>query len=82
MNDPIRPQFSDIDAFGLTHPGKVRSENQDHLFLGSLTRGVAVENTSLDQVEGDVVCRDRLAALDDGGTDNITMIVGRTLPED
>lgn len=44
---PDRPQFSQIDAWGLTHRGKVRSENQDHFFLGSLARGVAVEATSL-----------------------------------
>lgn len=42
-----RPQFSQIDAWGLTHPGKVREDNQDHFFLGSLARGVAVECTSL-----------------------------------
>lgn len=44
---PERPQFSQIDAWGLTHPGKMRPENQDHFFLGSLARGVAVECTSL-----------------------------------
>lgn len=43
-----RPQFSQIDAWGLTHVGKVRTENQDHFFLGSLARGVAVEETSLE----------------------------------
>ena len=48
MNEiPSRPQFSQIDAWGLTHPGKIRPENQDHFFLGSLARGVAVECTSL-----------------------------------
>lgn len=44
---PDRPQFSHIDAWGLTHRGKVRTENQDHFFLGALARGVAVEATSL-----------------------------------
>lgn len=42
-----RPQFAQIDAWGLTHPGRIRPENQDHFFLGSLARGVAVECTSL-----------------------------------
>lgn len=45
--DEGRPQFSQIDAWGLTHPGRVRAENQDHFFLGALARGVAVERTSL-----------------------------------
>lgn len=44
---PDRPQFSQIDAWGLTHTGKVRSQNQDHFFLGALARGVAEEATSL-----------------------------------
>ena len=42
-----RPEFSDIDAWGLTHPGLVREDNQDHFFLGSLACGVHVEGTSL-----------------------------------
>jgi len=57
MND--RPQFSDIDAWALTHVGKMRPDNQDHFFQGSLARGVKVERTS---IEGDVEL-ERLATL-------------------
>ena len=42
-----RPQFEHIDAWGLTHPGKVRPKNQDHYLLGALTRGVTVHSTSV-----------------------------------
>ena len=39
MSDQIRPQFSDVDTWGVTHRGKVRPENKDHFFLGSLPGG-------------------------------------------
>ena len=31
-----RPRDDEIDVFGLTHPGKVRRENQDHFLISSL----------------------------------------------
>jgi serine/threonine protein phosphatase PrpC len=34
MVEIARPQDSNIDAWGFTHPGKVRPEKQDHFFLG------------------------------------------------
>ena len=55
MSDQARPQFSDVDAWGMTHPGKVRPDNQDHFFLGSLARGVRVEQTSITGGEGEVL---------------------------
>ncbi|MEJ2538402.1 MAG: protein phosphatase 2C domain-containing protein [Gemmatimonadota bacterium] len=36
--DETRPRFSDIDAWGVTHVGKVREENQDYFFVGGLAR--------------------------------------------
>ena len=35
-----RPREDEIDAHGVTHPGKVRRENQDHYLLCSLRRQV------------------------------------------
>lgn len=58
-----RPDFADIDAWGDTHVGKVRTENQDHYFLGALARGVTVERTSIEpDGEGKAQLR-RLASL-------------------
>jgi protein phosphatase len=58
-----KPGHGDIDAWGLTHPGKVRKDNQDHFFLGSLTRGVRVDRTSLPDEVGEVAELERLASF-------------------
>lgn len=58
-----KPRHSDIDAWGLTHPGKVRDENEDHFFLGSLSRGVVADATSISSDPGRVVEPERLASF-------------------
>jgi len=63
MSNPERPRFSDIDAFGITHQGRVRPDNQDHFFQGPLARGVKVEQSSLEAREGDMLHLERLASL-------------------
>lgn len=60
---PGRPAFGDIDAWGATHPGKVRPDNQDHFFLGALTRGVTTEITSLDPGGAAAHYLERIASL-------------------
>lgn len=42
-----RPGYSEIDVWGLTHPGKVRPKNEDHYFVGSFCSGVLAERTSI-----------------------------------
>jgi serine/threonine protein phosphatase PrpC len=42
-----KPRDDEIDVFGLSHPGKVRSTNQDHFLICSLRRQVSVHSTSL-----------------------------------
>jgi protein phosphatase len=58
-----KPRHSDIDAWGLTHPGKVRKTNQDHYFLGSLSRGVIVDGTSHGDLVDEMSEQERLASL-------------------
>ncbi len=43
----IKPHDSQLDLFGLTHPGKVRSENQDHFLVCTVHPQVVVHGTSL-----------------------------------
>ena len=42
-----KPRDTEIDLFGLTHPGKVRKDNQDHFLLGTVHQQVVVHGTSL-----------------------------------
>jgi protein phosphatase len=63
VGDVSKPRHADIDAWGLTHPGKVRKDNQDHFFLGSLSRGVVVDCTSLGADIEPVVEQERLASF-------------------
>lgn len=42
-----RPRDSELDIYGLTHPGKVRTENQDHFLVGSLRGRLNIKLSSL-----------------------------------
>ena len=42
-----RPTDDELDLFGITHPGKVRKENQDHFLLATIHPEVVVRSTSL-----------------------------------
>jgi serine/threonine protein phosphatase PrpC len=46
-----RPRDNEIDVKGLTHPGKVRSTNQDHFLIASLHKRLKVHATSLPHAE-------------------------------
>lgn len=58
-----KPTDEELDVFGLTHPGKVRTENQDHFLVASLHRQMRVHLTSLPALSGTTVNTDRLAFL-------------------
>jgi serine/threonine protein phosphatase PrpC len=58
-----RPRDEELDLYGLTHPGRVRSENQDQFLLCTVHPQVAVHATSLPDF-GDVELRgQRLATI-------------------
>jgi serine/threonine protein phosphatase PrpC len=42
-----RPRDNELDLFGMTHPGKVRTENQDHFLLCTVHPQVVIHATSL-----------------------------------
>lgn len=58
-----KPRDEEIDVFGLTHTGKVRSENQDHFLIASLHRQIRVHLTSMPSLESAMHETDRLAFL-------------------
>jgi serine/threonine protein phosphatase PrpC len=58
-----RPREDEIDAHGVTHPGKVRRDNQDHYLLCSLRRQVVVRGSSIPEAAGLIGESERLASL-------------------
>ena len=46
-----RPREDEIDSHGVTHPGKVRRDNQDHYLLCWLQRQVVVRRSSIPQAD-------------------------------
>lgn len=42
-----RPRDDELDLYGVTHPGKVRSENQDHFLVATVHQQIVVHGTSL-----------------------------------
>ena len=43
----IRPADDELDMFGITHQGKVRTENQDHFLVSTVHPQVVIHGTSL-----------------------------------
>ena len=58
-----RPRDDEIDVYGLTHPGKVRAENQDHFLICSLRKQMMVHVTSLAETDFLMGESERLAFL-------------------
>jgi protein phosphatase len=58
-----KPLDDEIDAYGLTHIGKVREVNMDHFLLCSLHRQVVLHQTSLPDVDELPLRGERLAFL-------------------
>jgi serine/threonine protein phosphatase PrpC len=47
----IRPADDELDLFGITHRGKVRTENQDHFLVSTVHPQVVIHGTSLPEPE-------------------------------
>jgi protein phosphatase len=58
-----RPLDNELDLFGITHPGKVRSENQDHFLVCTVHPQVVVHGTSLPHADQLPLRGQRLATL-------------------
>jgi protein phosphatase len=58
-----RPRDEELDLFGLTHPGKVRPENQDHFLLCTVHPHVVVHGTSLPSLDRMPLMGQRLATI-------------------
>lgn len=62
--DPGRkPRDTELDLFGLTHPGKVRKENQDHFLIGTVHQQVVLHGTSLPLPDRMPLRGERLASM-------------------
>jgi serine/threonine protein phosphatase PrpC len=57
------PRDDEIDVYGLTHPGKVRKNNQDHFLICSLRKQMVLRQTSIPHPEHLVRHPERLASL-------------------
>lgn len=91
----LRPADHEVDMFGVTHPGLVRRENQDHFLLATVHPQIVVHGTSLPDVAQLPLLGGRLGTLllvadgvggsSDGGTaarlatESVMRYVGSTL---
>jgi serine/threonine protein phosphatase PrpC len=58
-----KPSDREIDMFGMTHPGKVRKDNQDHFLLATVHPQVVIHGTSLPNPDALPLRGQRLATL-------------------
>ena len=58
-----KPRDDELDAFGITHAGKVRPTNQDHFLLGSLRQRFNLRQSSLPEIAQLPIVEDRVASI-------------------
>jgi protein phosphatase len=46
-----KPRDDELDVYGITHPGLIRRENQDHFLICSLRKQMLVHHTSLPEIQ-------------------------------
>ncbi|HUQ81459.1 MAG TPA: protein phosphatase 2C domain-containing protein [Gemmatimonadaceae bacterium] len=59
----VRPRDDELDLYGITHPGRVRKENQDHFLLCTVHPQVVIHGTSLPSTDGLALRGQRLATI-------------------
>jgi protein phosphatase len=58
-----KPRDDELDAFGITHVGKVRPTNQDHFLLGALRQRFNLWQSSLPEIDQLPIVEDRVASI-------------------
>ena len=58
-----RPKDDELDLFGITHQGRVRTSNQDHFLLCTVHPQVVVRSTSLPDIDHITLRGERLATI-------------------
>ncbi|MEO7987860.1 MAG: hypothetical protein ABI766_15145, partial [Gemmatimonadales bacterium] len=58
-----KPREDEIDLHGVTHPGKVRQDNQDHFVLCSLRKQLVLRFSSIPDAADLMAESERLASL-------------------
>lgn len=58
-----KPRDEEMDIYGLTHPGRVRTDNQDHFLVCGLRKQMVVQLTSLADADHLLAGSERLALL-------------------
>jgi serine/threonine protein phosphatase PrpC len=61
--DARKPRDDEIDVYGLTHPGKVRAENQDHFLICALKKQTVLRLSSLPRADELMGEPERLASV-------------------
>jgi protein phosphatase len=61
--DDERPRDEELDLYGMTHPGLVREENQDHFLLCTVHPQVVIHGTSLPEPDSLALRGQRLATI-------------------
>jgi serine/threonine protein phosphatase PrpC len=63
MDGNRKPRDDEIDVYGLTHPGKVRKENQDHFLVAAIHKRMQVKLTSLGATDLPMFADQRVALI-------------------
>lgn len=59
----IRPSDEELDMYGVTHPGRVRKDNQDHFLVATVHPQLALHGTSLPDTDSLPLRGTRLATV-------------------